>query len=97
MSDGHEGEPENPVAAPVEVAADARDPLEGLVERTAADPAVVFLPDVLERLRAMKERERARFEALRPRLKSAGARVAALDEALAKDGANAGGCGHGAG
>jgi hypothetical protein len=32
----------------------ARDPLDGLVEKTAIDPGATFAPDVLERLAALK-------------------------------------------
>ena len=43
-----------------------------------------FAPEVLERLSAIKKEDRAAFEALRGKLKNAGCRVTALDEAIMK-------------
>jgi hypothetical protein len=77
------GEPENLIAVAIEAAEDIRDPLEGIVEKTATDPGAPFAADTLERLAALKKDDRAAFEALRAQLKSAGCRVTALDEALA--------------
>ena len=78
-------EPENLIAAAIDAAEDIRDPLEGLVEKTATDPGAPFAPDTLVRLAALKKDDRAAFEALRAQLKSAGCRVTALDEALAEE------------
>ena len=78
-------EPENLIAAAIDAAEDIRDPLEGLVEKTATDPGAPFAPDTLVRLAALKTDDRAAFEALRAQLKSAGCRVTALDEALAEE------------
>ncbi len=62
------------------------------IERVeAGDCGAPFAPDVLERLAALKESDRARFEALRARLKKAGCRVTALDEAIAKESGDASG------
>ena len=58
------------------------DPLDGLVEKATADPGAPFAPEVLERLAVLKKEDHAAFEALRARLKRAGCRVTALDEAL---------------
>ena len=58
-------------------------PLEGLVERTTTDRGSPFKPEVLERLAALKDDDRAAFEGLRAQLKEAGCRVTALDEAIA--------------
>ena len=80
-------------AAVIEVAEDIRDPLEGLVERTATDPGSPFAPDALKRLVALKKDDRAAFEALRAQLKSAGCRVTVLDEAIAEESAEATGRG----
>src|SRR5262249_36767997 len=44
-----------------------------------------FMPDVLERLTALKREDRAGFEALRSSLKKAGCRVTALDEVMADE------------
>jgi hypothetical protein len=44
MSPDHPAKPENPIAAAIEAAEDIRDPLEGLAERTAADPGAPFMP-----------------------------------------------------
>ena len=81
------------VAAAIDGAEEIRDPLEGLVERVANDPGAAFAPDVLERLAALKKSDLAAFETLRARLKEAGCRVTALDEALAQENGEAGGRG----
>ena len=81
------------VAAAIDGAEEIRDPLEGLVERVATDPGAAFAPDVLERLAALKKNDLAAFETLRARLKEAGCRVTALDEALAEENGDTGGRG----
>ena len=86
-------EPENLIADAIDAAEDIRDPLEGLVEKTAADPGAPFTPEVLERLAALKKDDRAAFEALRSQLKKAGCRVTALDEAIAEESGDTGGRG----
>ena len=58
-------EPENLIAAIIDAAEDIRDPLDGLVEKSADDPGAPFVPDALERLAALKKEDRAAFEALR--------------------------------
>jgi hypothetical protein len=85
MNGGDTSEPENRIAVAIEAAEDIRDPLEGIVEKTATDPGAPFAADTLERLAALKKDDRAAFEALRAQLKSAGCRVTALDEALAEE------------
>jgi hypothetical protein len=87
------GEPENLIAAAIDAAEDIRDPLDGLVERTATDLSAPFVPDVLERLAALKTDDRAGFEALRAQLKKVGCRVTALDKAIVKENGNTGGRG----
>ena len=72
----------------------ARDPLEGLVERTAKDVSAPFAPETLRRLAALKKEDRAAFEGLRSQLKKAGCRVIALDEAIDGVEENAGVRGH---
>jgi hypothetical protein len=71
------------VATPNDLAEGTPDPLEGLVERSAADPGAVFEPEMLQLLAALKQEDRAAFEALRVQLKQAGCRVTKLDQALA--------------
>ncbi len=93
MSTDIPGEPENVIAAAIDAAEEIRDPLEGLAERTATDPGAPFVPDTLVRLVAMKKEDRAAFEALRAQLKGAGARVTALDEAIAEESGDTGGRG----
>ena len=87
--DAHERGPSSEraslIAAAIDAAEDIRDPLDGLVERTATDPGAPFVPDVLERLAALKKEDRAAFEGLRAQLKRAGCRVTALDEAIAQE------------
>jgi hypothetical protein len=72
-------------------AEDVPDPLEGLVEKCAANRGAAFAPDVLKRLAQLKKDDRAAFEALRAELKCAGCRVTALDEAIAEDSGDVGG------
>jgi hypothetical protein len=84
---------DNPISAAINAAEEVRDPLEGLVEKTAADPGAAFVPVVLERLAALKRENRAVFEALRSQLKKTGCRVTALDEAIAEESGNTGGRG----
>src|SRR5262249_60249290 len=81
------------ISAAIEAAEEIRDPLEGLVEKTAIDPGAAFAPEILERLMALKRDDRAAFEALRAQLKKAGCRVTALDEAIAGESGDAGGRG----
>ena len=92
-STGQSVEPENLIADAIDAAEDIRDPLDGLVEKTAADPGAPFAPEALERLAALKKDDRAAFEALRAQLKNAGCRVTALDEAIAEENGDAGGRG----
>jgi hypothetical protein len=68
-------------------------PLNGLVERCAADPAAAFTPEVLERLATLKKEDRAAFKLLRSQLKSAGCRITALDKAIGEEGGDLGGRG----
>jgi hypothetical protein len=76
--------PENLIAAAIDAAEDIRDPLDGLVEKTAADPGTPFATDALERLAALKKEDRAAFEALRAQLKNVGCRVTELDAAISE-------------
>jgi hypothetical protein len=77
----------------IDPAEDIRDPLDGLVEKTAADLGAPFTPEALERLAALKKEDRAAFEALRTQLKKSGCRVTALDDAIAEENGDAGGRG----
>jgi len=81
------------IAAAIDAAEDVRDPLDGLVEKSAADPGATFMPEVLERLAELKKEDRAAFEMLRSKLKKAGCRVTALDEAIAEENGETGGRG----
>jgi hypothetical protein len=93
MSPDHPLEAERLIADAIDAAEDVRDPLEGLAEKTAANPGAAFAPDALERLATLKQEDRAAFEALRSQLKKAGCRVTALDEAIAEENGDAGGRG----
>ena len=93
MNGDETNKPQNLIAAAIDAAEEIRDPLEGLVERTATDPGAPFAPDTLVRLAALKKDDRAAFEALRAQLKGAGARVTALDEAIAEENGDTGGRG----
>jgi len=96
MNDEHESKidaAKSQVAEAIGAAKDIPDPLDGLVEKTASEPGAAFTLEVLQRLAAMKEDDRAAFEALRAQLKSAGCRVTALDEAIAEESGDVGGRG----
>src|SRR5262245_37725389 len=84
MNGGDTSEPENLIAAAIDAAEEVRDPLEGLVEKAATDPGAPFAPDALEGLAALKKDDPAAFEAMRARLKAAGAGVTELAEAITK-------------
>jgi hypothetical protein len=83
-------DPESVVADVIDAAEEIYDPLDGLVERTKTDPSAAFMPEVLDRLAALKKEDRAAFEALRSKLRSAGCRVTALDEAIAEENGDSG-------
>lgn len=71
-----------------QAAEEIRDPLDGLVERTASDPGAPYAPEVLERLAALKRDDQGTFEVWRARLKKAGCRVTVLDGAIRRYGGN---------
>jgi hypothetical protein len=91
MNKGTEGA--HPIAKAIGAAEDIPDPLDGLVERTAADPGAAFTAEVLEQLASLKKEDRAAFELLRSQLKKAGCRVTALDDAIAEESGEVGGRG----
>ena len=76
---------EDHICVAIENAEEVRDPLDDLVGRTEADPGAAFAPEVLEALVALQQQDRAHFEGLCARLKRAGCRVTALDDALAEE------------
>jgi hypothetical protein len=84
MNGEQENVSENLIAVAIDAAEDICDPLEGLVEKTATDPGEAFIPEVLKRLAALKKEDRAAFELLRSKLRKAGCRVTAVDEAIAE-------------
>lgn len=90
MSDNQNNANENLIANAIDAAEDIRDPLEGLLEKTAADPGAPFEPEILGRLAALKKDDRAAFEALRSNLKKTGCRITALDEAVAEESGDTG-------
>ena len=55
---------EDAVCHAIVAAEEVREPLDGLIERTAADPGAAFAPDVLQRLVGLKREDRAAFEGL---------------------------------
>jgi hypothetical protein len=83
----------NSIAEAIGAAGDIPDPLDGPVEKCTTDPGTAFMPEVLERLATLKRDDRAAFELLRSKLKKAGCRVTALDEAIAEESGDAGGRG----
>lgn len=84
-------EPEDLVAAAIDGAEDVRDPLEGLIDRTATDPGAPFAPNTLAGIVALKKNDRAAFETLRAQLKTVGCRITALDEAISAENGGMGG------
>jgi hypothetical protein len=74
----------------IAAAEEVHDPLDGLIEKTAGDPGAPFTPEVVAALAALRKDNRSAFEALRARLKSAGCRMAALDEAIAEQSGDVG-------
>jgi hypothetical protein len=85
MSTDNSAETKNLIAAAIDAAEEIHDALDGLVEKTATDPGAPFAPDALARLAALKQDDRAAFEALRAQLKKARCRVAALDDAISEE------------
>jgi hypothetical protein len=90
MNDERDNQTRNLIIAAVDAAEDVHDPLESLVERAAADRSAPFLPEVLKALVALKKEDRAAFEALRAKLKEAGCRMTALDEAIDEESGDTG-------
>ncbi len=86
-------ETESLILDAIEAAEAVPDPLAGLVEQTATDPGAPFMPEALGALAALKQDNRAAFEALRSQLKKAGCRVTALDDAIAEENGDQGGRG----
>ena len=84
---------ENLILDAIEAAEAIPDPLAGLVELTATDPGAPFKPEALGAIAALKQDNRAAFEALRAQLKKAGCRVTALDNAIAEENGDQGGRG----
>ena len=93
MSSEHVSEAEKLIAEAIDAAAEIRDPLNDLVERTTTDPGAAFMPEVLELLAALKQDNPAAFERLRAQLKKVGCRVTELDEIIAENGGEADGRG----
>ena len=81
------------IVAAIDGAEEVNDPLDGLVEKSAADPCAPFLPETLKALAALKKKDRAAFELLRSKLKKSYCRVTALDEAIAEESGDLGGRG----
>ena len=81
---------DNLIADAIDAAEEITDPLDGLVGRVPEDPGAPFSPDALEGLSTLKKEDRAAFEALRAKLKKAGCRVTALDEALMENNGTSG-------
>ena len=90
MTGDHLDEPADLIAATIDTAEEISDPLDGLVEKATSDPGAPFTPEVLERLAALKQDDRAAFELLRSRLKKAGCRVTALDKAMTEESGDGG-------
>jgi hypothetical protein len=64
-------EAEDLIANAIDGAEEIPDPLEGLVDKVAANPGAAFTPDVLEALNALRRDDFPAFETLRSQLKNA--------------------------
>jgi hypothetical protein len=93
MSDDNRNEPEALIREAIALSEEVTDPCSSLVAQTEIDPGAPFRPEHLKALAALKKEQRASYEALRAKLKSAGCRVTALDDAIAKESGEAGGRG----
>ena len=71
-------EPDNLIADAIDAAEDMPDPLDGLAEKTAADPGAPFMPEALEALAALKTGQPRRLR---------GAAVATEESRVPGDGA----------
>jgi hypothetical protein len=76
-ADVSEASTEEAIVAPVN-----GEDLEHLIQRVANNPGAPFTPEAVASLAKLKKEDRAGFEVLRSRLKDAGCRVTALDEAI---------------
>ena len=85
MTDEIDNEELKSIRDAIDAAEEIPDPLDDVLKKAAEDPGAAFAPEVLERLATLKKEDRAAFEALRARLKKAGCRVTALDEAIAEE------------
>ena len=52
----------NLIANTIDNAEEVLDPLEGLIEKTTADPGSAFVPEVLDQLKALKKENQPAFE-----------------------------------
>src|SRR5687768_8511298 len=78
MNDYHGHDSESLIAQTIDAAQDILDPLDRLIEKSAANPGAAFETEVLEGLATLKKENRAAFESLRSKLKKSGCRVTAL-------------------
>ena len=76
--------PQDAIAHAIEHAEIVDDPLDGAVEKAAADPGWPFQPHVLSCLANLKHHNPAAFEKLRAKFKQAGVRVGELDRCMSK-------------
>ncbi len=93
MNRDQEVQAEQLIVAAIDAAEEIRDSLDDLVEQTATDPGAPFVPTALQCLAALAKADRAAFETLRAKLKKAGCRVTALDDAIAEENGATGGRG----
>jgi len=75
----------NPINEALDAAETVAGPLDGLVEKVKDDPGAAFAPEILEALLTLKASDRAAYENLRSKLKRAGCRVTALDDAMREE------------
>ena len=80
----------NPIFEAIDAAEEIVNPLDSLLEKIATDQGAAFAPDVLDALITLKSKDLAAFESMRSKLKKAGCRVTALDEAIAAENGEAG-------
>jgi CHC2 zinc finger len=67
MNPDHIDEPENMIADTIDAAEDILDPLEGLAEKTAADPGAAFMPEARRAARPRLEGRAVRANKIIPR------------------------------
>ena len=93
MNGDHGNELEDLIAAAIDAADEVLDPLEELVQKAATDPGAAFVPEVLERLAALKKRIALPLRRCGQNSRRPAVRVTVLDDAMTEQSGEAGGRG----